>query len=92
MSKSKFLTGGRRAGHARGFCYDTDPTLADETAAQYEVRRLRLRDAWRPQNAQPRSERAWQDRKERHASRRRSRTAQRQTMSPCSSSIGDASR
>jgi hypothetical protein len=72
---------GRRAGHARGFCYDANPALADQATDAYEERRERLSHAWSnrredrealkdsnditPQNAQAMAELAWQDRKER---------------------------
>jgi hypothetical protein len=105
MSKIEIRDGRSASGTRSRFFYDADPPLADEAAAQCEARRTQLSDACRqrlddrealedgddvtPQNAQAGAERAWQDRKERHASRRRSKTAQRQT---CLHAHGDASR
>jgi hypothetical protein len=47
MSKIEIRDGRSASGARSRFCYDTNPTLADETAAQCEARRLRLSDAWR---------------------------------------------
>jgi hypothetical protein len=48
MSKIEIRDGRSASGTRSRFFYDAaDPPLADEAAAQYEARRLRLSDAWR---------------------------------------------